>query len=111
STIYYNNYYQSVGKANTADAEFASNNSLYPSLSGPTYMEYGDNTFYGLPWLLRDNGYTAWAFHGYEKDYWNRNDAYVNQGYQRFISQEDFEFEEIIGFGIKDEDFFSQSIN
>ncbi|WFA08520.1 LTA synthase family protein [Tissierella sp. Yu-01] len=111
STIYYNNYYQSVGKANTADAEFASNNSLYPSLSGPTYMEYGENSFYGLPWLLRDNGYTAWAFHGNDKDYWNRNDAYVNQGYERFISQDDFEFEEIIGFGIKDEDFFSQSIN
>ena len=68
STIYYDNYYQSVGKANTADAEFASNNSLYPSLRGPTYMEYGKNTYYGLPWLLRDNGYTAWAFHGFEKE-------------------------------------------
>jgi phosphoglycerol transferase MdoB-like AlkP superfamily enzyme len=110
STIYYKNYYQSVGRANTADAEFATINSLYPSLTGPTYMEYGSNTFYGLPWLLRDNGYTAWAFHGYDKDYWNRNDAYVNQGYERFISEENFEFEETIGFGIRDEDFFRQSI-
>ncbi|MDD2448032.1 MAG: LTA synthase family protein [Tissierellia bacterium] len=111
STIYYDNYYQSVGKANTADAEFASNNSLYPSLRGPTYMEYEKNTFYGLPWLLRDNGYTAWAFHGYEKDYWNRNNAYINQGFQRFISQEDFKFEETIGFGIRDEEFLKQSID
>ena len=49
------------------------------------------NTFYGLPWILRDNGYTAWAFHGYEKDFWNRDRAYVNQGFQRYVNQDDFD--------------------
>ncbi len=33
----------------------------------PTYDQYEENTFYGLPWVLRDNGYTPWAFHGYKK--------------------------------------------
>ncbi len=81
-----------------------------PSADEPTYTQYGNNTFYGLPWILRDNGYTAWAFHGYEKEFWNRNNAYPNQGFQRFISEEDYDVVESIGFGITDEEFFQQSM-
>ena len=76
----------------------------------PTYTQYEKNTFYGLPWLLRDNGYTSWVFHGYEKSFWNRENAYINQGFQRFISEEDFKFEEVLGFGIRDEEFYTQTI-
>ena len=109
-SLYFDHYYQLIGRGNTSDAEFVSQNSLYPSMEEPTYTQYGENTFYGLPWILRDNGYTAWAFHGYEKDFWNRNNAYVNQGFQRFISEEDFDVVESIGFGITDEEFFKQSM-
>ena len=111
SSLYYDNYYQLLGRGNTADAEFVSNNSLHPSMESPSYTQYETNTYYGLPWLLRDNGYTAWVLHGYEKEFWNRQAAYVNQGFQRFISEEDFTFEETIGMGIRDEEFFDQSID
>jgi phosphoglycerol transferase MdoB-like AlkP superfamily enzyme len=110
STLYYDNYHQLLGRGNTSDAEFVSNNSLHPSMEEPTYTQYQENTFYGLPWLLRDNGYTSWAFHGYEKTFWNREDAYPKQGFQRFISEEDFKFDEVLGFGIRDEDFYAQTI-
>ena len=110
SSIYFDNYFQLVGRGNTSDAEFVSQNSLHPSMNEPTYIQYGDNTFYGLPWLLRDNGYTPWVFHGYEREYWNRNNAYVNLGFERYIAEDDFEFEDIAGFGIKDEDFLDQSM-
>lgn len=111
SSLYYDNYFQMLGKGNTSDAEFVTQNSLYPSMEEPTYFQYEDNTFYGLPWLLRDYGYTAWAFHGFEKEYWNREKAYQGQGFQRFVNQEDFEFEEVIGFGIRDGDFLDQTID
>ena len=52
----------------------------------------------------------AWAFHGYKKDFWNREKAYKPR-LQRFISEEDYEFDEVIGFGIRDEDFFDQTID
>ena len=110
SSVYFDNYYQLLGRGNTSDAEFVSNNSLHPSMEEPTYKQYGNNTFYGLPWLLRDNDYNAWVFHGYEKSFWDREEAYVNQGFQRFLSEEDFEIKDPIGFGIKDEDFFQQSL-
>ncbi|HSH35713.1 LTA synthase family protein [Schnuerera sp.] len=109
-SLYFNNYYQLLGRGNTSDSEFVTNNSLYPSMEEPTYTQYAENTFYGLPWILRDNGYTAWVFHGYEKEFWNREKAYPNQGFQRFISQEDYELVETLGFGITDEEFFKQSI-
>ena len=109
-TLYFDKYYQLISRGNTSDAEFVTNNSLYPSADEPTYTQYGNNTFYGLPWILRDNGYTAWAFHGYEKEFWNRNNAYPNQGFQRFISEEDYDVVESIGFGITDEEFFQQSM-
>lgn len=109
-SLYFDNYYQQLGRGNTSDAEFVTNNSLYPSMEDPTYVQYEQNTFYGLPWILRDNGYTAWVFHGYEKDFWNRDKAYTNQGFQRFISQDDFKLVETIGFGITDREFFKQSI-
>ncbi|WP_236913980.1 LTA synthase family protein [Clostridium sp. Cult2] len=110
-SLYFNNYYQLLGRGNTSDSEFVTNNSLYPSMEEPTYTQYENNTFYGLPWVLRDNGYTSWVFHGYEKEFWNREKAYLNQGFQRFVSQEDYDVVEKIGFGITDEEFFKQSMD
>ncbi|HEY4544056.1 MAG TPA: LTA synthase family protein, partial [Tissierellaceae bacterium] len=113
STIYFDKFYQMIGKGNTSDAEFSTNNSLYPSMTGPSYGDYEQNNFNGLPWLLRDEGYTAWAFHGYKKDFWNRNNAYKAQGFQKFISEDDFNVkkEDIIGFGLNDEKFLNMSVD
>ena len=110
-SIYFDKYYQLVGIGTTADAEFVTNNSLYPSMVEPCYIQYENNTFHGLPWVLRDNGYTAWSFHGYKKEFWNRDKTYPKQGFERFISEEDFQLEDTIGLGIKDEDFFQQSMS
>lgn len=111
SSIYYDNYYHVTARGNTSDAEFVTNNSLYPATDTPSYSKYEENTFHGLPWVMRENGYNSLAFHGFEKDFWNRNDAYKAQGFQRFYSQEDFNFEEKIIMGIRDEDFFKQSVD
>lgn len=112
-SLYFNNYYQQIGRGNTSDAEFVTNNSLYPSDENSIYEEYANNTFYGLPWILRDNGYTAWVFHGYKKEFWNREKAYVNIGFERFVSEEDYDFtqEESVGFGIVDGVFFNQTLD
>lgn len=109
-TVYFDEYFQLIGRGNTSDAEFVTQNSLHPSMEDFTYSQYASNTFHGLPWVLRDNGYNAWVFHGYEKDFWNRREAYVNQGFQKFLSEEDYEFTEAVGFGISDEEFFDQTL-
>lgn len=120
-TLYFENYYYQIGAGNTSDAEFTVNNSLYARDDASTYTEYYDNDYYGLPWLLKDAGYTtATAFHGYVADFWNRETAYVNQGFDDFISLEDFrardDFNEsemwsMDGTGLSDRGMFKQTAN
>lgn len=52
-TIYFNNYYQTIGRGNTSDAEFTSTNGVYPVLDGESYRLFEKNTCNGLPWLLK----------------------------------------------------------
>ncbi len=110
NTLYYDHYYTNVGKGNTSDAEFSSMNSLYPVEDGESYRLFQDNTFHGLPWLMREKGYYAFAIHGFEGSFWNREYAYPNQGFQNFYSMEDLNQDEIIGMGISDKSMFRQLV-
>lgn len=110
-TIYFNYYYANIGKGNTVDAEFTSLNSLYPVIDRESYSLYTTNTFNGLPWLMRNQGYSTLAIHGYEGSFWNRESAYPYQGFENFYSQEDLISDEIIGLGISDKSMFHQSIS
>ena len=111
SSLYYDRYYQLVGRGNTADAEFVSNNSLHPAMDAPSYTRYEENTFYGLPVLLRDYGYRTLAMHGYKKDFWNRDRAYRQQGFDEFLHQDFYQGGQTIGMGVSDRDFFKKNID
>lgn len=109
-SIYFDNYYYLIGGGNTADAEFTMNNSLFPVESEATYTKYPKNDYFGLPKLLKANGYTgAYAFHGYVAPYWNREEAYPYQGFDDFTSLEDLEQTEMFPMGLSDMEFFRQS--
>lgn len=108
-TIYFENYYQTIGRGNTSDAEFTSTNGVYPVLDGESYRLYEQNTYNGLPWLLKEKGYTSTVYHGFEGDFWNRESAYVNLGFDDFISLEDMEMTEKIAFGLSDKAMFEQA--
>jgi len=109
-TLYFDNYYSNIGKGNTVDAEFSSMNSLYPSIEGECYRLFEENTYNGLPWMLREQGYQTFAIHGYKGEFWNRENAYPEQGFQDFYSMEDLNQDEIIGLGISDKSMFKQLI-
>lgn len=109
-TLYFNQYYSNIGKGNTVDAEFSTLNSLYPVIDGESYRLYEENTFNGLPWLMREHGYYSFAIHGYEGSFWNRENAYPNQGFQDFYSMEDLVQDEMIGMGVSDKSMFRQLI-
>ena len=110
-TFYFNHFYSTTGVGNTADAEFSTLNSLYANDERECYRKYVDNTFNGLPWLLRDEGYDAMAFHGYIRTFWNRDEAYKNQGFQHFYSEEELDVTEVSGFGLTDKELFRQSVD
>lgn len=110
-TLYFNHFYSTTGVGNTSDAEFSALNSLYPNDERECYRLYVDNTFQGLPWILRREGYGAYAFHGYIKTFWNRDEAYKTQGFQHYYSQEELDMTEISGYGLTDKELFRQSVD
>lgn len=109
-SIYFSNYYQTIGRGNTSDAEFATNNSIYPVVDGESYRLYQDNKYNGLPWLLKEKGYSSIVYHGFEGDFWNREAAYVHQGFDDFISLEDLELTDKVAFGLSDFALFEQVV-
>ena len=111
-TFYFSDYYYQIGGGNTADAEFTANNSIYAPEKEAAYDKYTENDFYSLPILLKDHGYSgAYAFHGYIGTYWNRETAYPYQGFDDYLSGEDFAPAEEAGLGICDAAFFGQSVD
>ncbi len=111
-SFYMPNYYCIVGAGNTSDAEFTVNNSLYPPTDTSAYVKYTDKHYYGLPYVLKDNGYkTADVFHGYLSDFWNRDKAYPYQGFDTYYSKDSFPSDDVIGLGVSDEKYFSQTVD
>ncbi len=110
STVYYDNYYQLVGRGNTSDAEFVTHNSFHPSMEEHSYSRFEKNEFYGLPMLLRDNGYKTVAMHGNDGEYWNRRAAYKGQGFDEFLDIQYYQVDELLGMGVSDKDFFEQNV-
>jgi lipoteichoic acid synthase len=109
-TIYFDRYYMQIAAGNTSDAEFATNNSIYGSEKSYTYELYKENTFRGLPVLLKERGYSTIAMHGYDGDFWSRMAMYPSQGFDRFIDDKGYNPSVIHGWGILDEEFFVQSV-
>lgn len=111
-TLYFNNYYYQIGGGNTCDAEFAVNNSLFAPESEAAYVKYTNNDYNGLPWLLKQNGYSgAYAFHGYYGSFWNRENAYVNQGFDDYKSMEDYSCTDMFPMGISDRELFTEAMD
>ncbi|MDD3169159.1 MAG: sulfatase-like hydrolase/transferase [Eubacteriales bacterium] len=116
-TIYFDRYYQQVGSGNTSDAEFATNNSIYGSLSSYTYKLFEGNYFKGLPVLLKEQGYETAVLHAHEdRSFWNREDAYESLGFDTYYGGiggtdiDQYDMTEWMGWGLTDTEFFQQSM-
>ncbi|MFC5700662.1 LTA synthase family protein [Cohnella faecalis] len=110
--MYYSNFYTQVGQGRTSDAEFLTNNSLYPLPSGSVYVRYPQHKYDSLPRLLKEQGYASYAFHAFEKSFWNRQAMYSgNYGLDKFYGMEDLKPGEIVGWALGDKQFFDQGID
>ncbi|ENK1243702.1 LTA synthase family protein [Clostridium botulinum] len=109
-SMYFDNYFYQVAAGNTSDAEFLSNNSLYPAASGAAYYMYSGNQFKSLPSTLQDKGYYTAAMHGYKDGFWNRNVMYKAQKFQDFYGESSYNIDEQVGLGLSDKSFFNQSL-
>ncbi|MCQ6273704.1 LTA synthase family protein [Bacillus sp. V3B] len=111
-SYYFDHFYHQTGQGKTSDSEFIVENSLYPLSRGAVFFTHSGNEYRATPEILNENGYFTASLHANNKSFWNRDIMYDSIGYQRFYSLSDYEVNEenSIGWGLKDEEFFQQSI-
>jgi len=109
-SLYFSNLYDQASQGKSSDAEFMVDTGLYPLDGGSVFVRRPNNTFNGLPELLKD--YQTTVFHGNVRTFWNREQMYESLGYDQFISKQDYDINEDnrINYGIEDKSFFRQSI-
>ncbi|WNS74292.1 LTA synthase family protein [Bacillus sp. DTU_2020_1000418_1_SI_GHA_SEK_038] len=111
-SYYFENFYHQTAQGKTSDSEFIVENSLYPLSRGAVFFTHSGNEYTATPDILSNNGYFTASLHANNKSFWNRDIMYQSLGYDRFYSLPDYEIteENSVGWGMKDIDFFEQSI-
>lgn len=112
-SVYFENFY--AQKVNGSfDADLSTLTSLYPVNRSYVFRDIDLSAFQSLPLLLKEKGYQTLAFHNNDRNFFNRDEAYPDLGFDRFYSQRYFS-ENIYNvpkdraLGINDYDFFDQS--
>ena len=110
-SVYFNNFYYQIAAGGTSDAEFMTNNSLYPAQAGAAYFLYCGNEFNAMPKNFKDAGYDTAALHGYRESFWNRNIIYKKFGFNNFYGEQSYNIDDNVGLGLSDKSFLNQSID
>ncbi|MFS0656117.1 LTA synthase family protein [Bacillus sp. 179-C3.3 HS] len=112
-SFYFDEFYQQTEQGKTSDSEFIVANSLYPSSSGAVFFTASDNEYDTLYKQLKKENYQSVQFHANNNTFWNRDVMYQSFGIDRFYDVESFDVNEenSTGWGLKDIDFFDQSID
>ena len=109
-SLYFDNFYTQVSLGTSSDTEFTFNTSLMPANYGTAFGNYFDKEYVSTPKLLKDKGYYTFAMHGNNGDFWNRRVMHKNLGYDDLYAKDTYEIDDVIGLGISDVSFLTQSV-
>ncbi|WP_312855401.1 LTA synthase family protein [Litoribacterium kuwaitense] len=111
-SLYFPDFYHQTGQGKTSDSEFLVENSLYPLPRGSAFVSHPNNEFRAVPEIVGEHGYRSAVFHANDETFWNRNMIYDELGYDEFydIASYTLTEENQVGWGLKDKEFFAQSI-
>lgn len=116
TSLYGRNFYaQHVN--GSFDADFSLLTGLYPVNRGYSFRDNDMSLFPSLVKILAKEGYETLAFHGNDGDFFNRETAFRELGFDRFYSRRHFSREERryqlddSHLGINDYDFLYQSLD
>ncbi|MCT2537556.1 LTA synthase family protein [Aquibacillus koreensis] len=111
-SYYFENFYHQTEQGKTSDSEFLIENSLYPLPRGAVFFTHGQNDYHAMPEIIKEHGYFSSVLHANNKSFWNRDVMYDNIGFDHFYDVAAYEVtdENSVGWGLKDKEFFEQSI-
>lgn len=98
-----------IGAGHTSDTDFVVNSSYFPLPDAAVFVRYGQDNFTSLPKTMVTNGYSAYAYHGFNRNFWNRNVALKSLGYQKFYAADNYPKGAVINMGLNDGDFLSKT--
>jgi len=105
-SFYFPYVFQQIGQGNTADAEFMSNTSIYPTGDMAMSTGYGDRELPSLPRLLGESGYESGTFHINDVTFWDRNRMYPALGFTAYYDKASFKNDHFNSFGASDEELY-----
>ena len=110
--MFFSNFYSQVSVGTSSDSELTFNTSLMPTKNGTAFVSYSDRVYNSTPKFLKEKGYYTFSMHANNADFWNRRKMHKTLGYDKFISKVDYKVtkDNIIGLGLSDKEFFTQSI-
>jgi phosphoglycerol transferase MdoB-like AlkP superfamily enzyme len=108
--LYFNNFYEQNNGANSIDCDLMINSSIYPLGDTITATNYGENVYpNSLPRLLNNEGYTTISTHAEDHGEFNWTELHKNGfGAQTLWSINDYNYDEVVGYGLSDRSFFTQ---
>lgn len=108
--LYFNNFYEQNNGANSIDCDLMINTSIYPLGDMITATNYGENVYpSSLPRLLNNEGYTTISTHAEDHGEFNWTELHKNGfGSQALWSIKDYNYDEIVGYGLSDKSSFTQ---
>lgn len=98
-----------IGGGHSSDSDFVANTSFYPVQDASTFMRYGSADYSGLPKAMTMNGYSAYAYHGYSRNFWNRSVALPSLGYEKFYGVESYPEGAMMNMGLNDGTFLQKT--
>ena len=110
-SMYFDNFYTQVSVGTSSDTEFTFNTSLMPANYGTAFGNYSDKKYVSIPSMLKDKGYYTFSMHGNNGDFWNRRIMHKNLGYDDLYAKDTYNIDDVIGLGISDVSFFTQSVD
>jgi phosphoglycerol transferase MdoB-like AlkP superfamily enzyme len=98
-----------IAAGHTSDTDFVANSSYFPLDDAAVFVRFGHDDFNSLPKTLIKNGYSAYAYHGFNRNFWNRNVALKSLGYQKFYAADNYPKGFDINMGLDDGDFLNKT--
>lgn len=111
SASFFPNSHFVMGAGHTSDTDFVSNTSYFPLNDAAVFVRYGQSNFTSLAKTLTSNNYSAYAYHGYNRNFWNRNVALGSLGYQKYFAADNYSDGQKMNMGLNDGDFLMETID